>query len=556
VKNRSYNAIIILIVTMMLSGCSDVWLDEKPPHLISSETLYTNLAGFESGLNAIYAMVRQEKEPGVHNHAIRGCLTMNGTDNMVTNYWTYGFTHIAQNWGDNNSPSDNDYKLIFEWLYEIINSANTIVNQAEKEDLDWAGSSFNPAENKYRVIAEARAIRAWAYRHLTYCWGDVPLSLEESLGSTIRTDWIRHPVHDVRRQIVFDLLFSEKHIPNEPHIPGRITKGAVQHYLAEMYLVLNKPDSTLFWANQAINTPEYRLITERYGVKSSDPGVPFMDMFLEGNSNREEGNTEALWVFQFEHEVNGGGGSDLLKAHGCRYWNIRVGTVSPFQVTPDRGGRGYSRLAFTNWSLGIYESFDDRFSDFAIRKYLILKDEVGNAPFAADRLPEGYQYGDTIWLDWSEDISPENRSQPDRPYSKKADGTDPNYPLAAFQWNDQVYLRLAETYLLKAEAQLLLGSLGESAETINIIRRRSNASEITSSEVDIDFILDERSRELFLEEHRRYTLLRTNKWLERTRTYNHNGGQLITERDMIFPIPQSVIDANLSQKMNQNPGYE
>jgi hypothetical protein len=57
------------------------------------------------------------------------------------------------------------------------------------------------------------------------------------------------------------------------------------------------------------------------------------------------------------------------------------------------------------------------------------------------------------------------------------------------------------------------------------------------------------------EEHRRYTLLRTNKWLERTRLHNFNGGQVISDRDVLYPIPQSVIDANLTEAMPQNPGF-
>lgn len=65
----------------------------------------------------------------------------------------------------------------------------------------------------------------------------------------------------------------------------------------------------------------------------------------------------------------------------------------------------------------------------------------------------------------------------------------------------------------------------------------------------------ERSRELILEEDRRYTLLRTKKWVERTKLYNHNGGQFVTNRDTLFPIPQVVIDANLTSKMEQNAGY-
>src|SRR5690606_22891151 len=173
----------------------------------------------------------------------------------------------------------------------------------------------------------------------------------------------------------------------------------------------------------------------------------------------------------------------------------------------------------------------------------------------ADNLPPGYQYGDTIHFDWSEPITHDRRNIFEWPWLRRIEGTDPENPTASYQNEDQVYLRLAETYLLKAEAQLLLGSPEEAAETINIIRRRSNASEITPSDVDIDFILDERGRELILEEHRRHTLVRTGKWLERVQAHDHHGGQFATQRDGLFPIPQVVIDANLTSEMPQNPGY-
>ena len=109
--------------------------------------------------------------------------------------------------------------------------------------------------------------------------------------------------------------------------------------------------------------------------------------------------------------------------------------------------------------------------------------------------------------------------------------------------------------MLLAEAQFLTDDPAAAAETINVLRRRANASEITAGDVTIDFILDERSRELFTEEHRRYTLLRTNKWFERTQLHNMLASPNITERDKLFPIPQSVIDANLTVPMPQNPGY-
>src|SRR5690606_15029776 len=115
---------------------------------------------------------------------------------------------------------------------------------------------------------------------------------------------------------------------------------------------------------------------------------------------------------------------------------------------------------------------------------------------------------------------------------------------------------LAETYLLKAEAQFKLGNNAGAAETINIIRRRAHTHEISASDVTLDFILDERSRELITEEHRRYTLLRTGKWLERVQAYNFAGGhQTAAARDTLYPIPQVVIDAHLTTEMPQNPGF-
>ncbi len=565
---------VSILFVLILFGCSDEMLNEKPPHLITTETLYTSLEGFETGLNGLYALVREERT-GVRNNSswIRNETFMSGTDVLLTNSENSGggFGRIALRWGDEITPNTEFIDGMFTWLYQIVNSANTIINQAEsKSDVDWSGSDGTAEENRNRVIAEARAIRAWAYRHLTFGWGDVPLNLSEALGSTIKTDWERTPVAEVRKQIMTDFLFAEKYVPVEPELPGKITKGAIQHYLAEMYLVLDKPDSALYWANQVINTPEYELVTERYGVQADQPGVPFMDMFLEGNQNRYQGNTEALWVHQFARETVGGGVVHTVVSHASRYANINVDGVRPFTNTVERGGRGSTRMSLSQYALELYKwpesgpvtksdilNFnDDRLSPYAIRWFYILKDAEGNAPYDADRLPPGYEYGDTIWTSWDEPITFDTRTRVTWPWSKKvAAGVDPNNPDGGSTYGDQLYLRLAETYLIKAEAEFKLGDLTAAAETINKIRRRAHASEITANNVTLDFILDERARELVVEEHRRWTLLRTNKWIERTKLYNTNGGEYITDREKLFPIPQSVIDANLTAPMPQNPDY-
>jgi len=543
----------LMLVFILLAGCSKDVLEENPPNILSGPTILKDYNGFESALNGLYHLARYSRW---QSEKLENAI--NGVDNMCSNAKR---SDIFWNWTTSNNPSDNDLLQTFQWLYEIVNASNTIIYYADT-DVDWRGGSDTPENNKLRVVAEARAIRGWAYRRLTYSWGDVPLVLKMPQG--IKTDWERTPIAEVRRAVINDYKFGQEYIPTEASLQGRITKGAVQTLLAEMYLTIGKPDSALYWADQAINNPAYALTTSRYGVHADDPtGSAFGDMFKEGNQNREQGNKEALWVFQFEL-FNGidEQGHQLSRSEVGMYNSIKVGGVAALQYTYNRGGRGKSYFAPTKWWIDSYETTDDRAQNYILRTSFRLqtKEEnnegyIGTGELPADKLPAGYNYGDTIWLNWSSDITATRLKVVNWPYSRKAEGTSPVDVQADFGWTDQVYIRLADTYLLKAEAQMKLGHPDDAAITINVIRERSNATPITEADVDIDFILDERSRELFIEEERRMTLLRTHKWFERTQLYNKFGGERITLRDTIFPIPQDVIDANLTKPFPQNPGW-
>ena len=142
-------------------------------------------------------------------------------------------------------------------------------------------------------------------------------------------------------------------------------------------------------------------------------------------------------------------------------------------------------------------------------------------------------------------------------------------------YQDIVYLRLADTYLLYAEALLKNNQAGEAIKWINKVRNRSNAVSITEAELTaggVDFILDERSRELLSEEERRHTLIRVsqekgrderdvnNYFKRRMRQLNEIAGREARgmnsyDTPVLFPIPQEFIDSNTGRQLENNPGY-
>ena len=126
---------------------------------------------------------------------------------------------------------------------------------------------------------------------------------------------------------------------------------------------------------------------------------------------------------------------------------------------------------------------------------------------------------------------------------------------------DFILMRLGEAYLLRAEARFLQGNTDGAAVDINMVRRRGAwpgmeaANEITAADVDIDFILDERGRELIGEGHRWMDLTRTGTLVERVRLYNPVGGPNIQDYHVVRPIPQTQIDRTQGG-YPQNTGYQ
>jgi hypothetical protein len=130
-------------------------------------------------------------------------------------------------------------------------------------------------------------------------------------------------------------------------------------------------------------------------------------------------------------------------------------------------------------------------------------------------------------------------------------------------FRDDYAIRLPETILLRAEAYWRLGQNQNAANDINKIRTRAQCSYlITSGDVTLDFILDERARELYVEEWRWNTLLRMGGTVavDRLKAHNYwpntNIQRTLNKNFNLWPIPQEVIDRNKDVKLEQNPGWD
>lgn len=124
-------------------------------------------------------------------------------------------------------------------------------------------------------------------------------------------------------------------------------------------------------------------------------------------------------------------------------------------------------------------------------------------------------------------------------------------------FSDIYAIRLAETYLLRAEAYLKNNDPVNAAADINAVRARAHASPVSPGEVSMDYILDERARELMGEEPRRLTLSRLNMLYERVIKHNPVSAPTIQPYHNLLPIPQDQIDRTEGGVANfpQNQGY-
>jgi hypothetical protein len=549
---------IILLYYVNFSCIEKDLLEEVPLDFLSLENSYQTMPHFESALTDLYARVRD-----VHYN--------NNGDNINTFAHHQSTDIVKHARGDANRFGNYNVWLVptndmvnFHWVrwYKIIANANTIISRLEYSELT--------EEQKKIVAAEAKFFRAFSYRYLVYLYGGVPIVLDEITSP--KMDFVRSSKKEVLNQIISDAKEAAENLPMISNVTdGKISNLVAYHLLAETYNSLGLFDDAILAATMVIDDPSTSMMYERFGTRSAElEGDVYWDLFRRGNQNRSSGNLEALWVIQMEIDVPGG----LITTSGSsknaleRFavpagWTLldpdgRNGMTNQGKSDINIGGRGVSYMMNTNFFL--YDLWkDDWNNDIRNSPHNIVRDIKYDNPnsvwydSSAVKYPSlNWKNQNWRWYPWLTKVTTPG-NHPDEMYVDKENQILKNNVGSTFR--DMYLLRLAETYLLRAEAHLNKGDLFNSAKDINVVRQRSKANPVIPNKIDLDYILDERARELVYEEERRITLHRTNKLVERVRKYNDLNRSDIQDFHNLWPIPFSEIEANTKAILTQNPGY-
>jgi len=534
-----------LAIVLLTASCKKSYLDENPPSNYTPISLNDSL-GYDAALIGLY-----NHTSTIFSYSDRqGWLSVwqVGTDIANATANQEGIEVPFYNYGQ--LTSDNPAaSYMWNRNYILINLTNVILDGVSNPSL----TSISTV-GKNKLSAEAKFFRAYAYNNLATLYGGVPI-IEHALTGP-KTDFTRAALDDVNKLIVADLIAAAADLP-EPDarinsalkVINRANKYMAMQLLAEVYLRMGKPDLAEAQAQAVINSGKFSLIKSRFGTKASLPGDYYSDMFQVGNIRRSQGNTEAIWVIEQENPTSVVGGI-TGSPQQRRVWGAQYYAITGMALADSLGGRAVGRLRLSNWVLyGLYKNNDIRNSQYNLKRRYYYNDR--DPKFAA-------LYGKQIPF-----------TGPDTlfricPSITKWGQFDPNDTFGFAMIKDYMLMRLGETYLLLAEAQFKQGKLQLAADNINVLRQRAFADypvsgKVLASDITLNFILDERARELVGEENRRMTLMRTGTLVERSLRLNSNDAQHpttgLTAKNNLLPIPLTEIQLNKDAVLAQNPGY-
>jgi hypothetical protein len=548
------------------AGCVD--LKETPITGITS-AYYATPAGFDAAVGSMYQPLRSfwALERGA-------TMTVFGTDEFQK-----GADGSYKFFNDYTSSLNGDVDFIQQtWrdFYQGINATNTVIDVAKTANVTQA--------TKDQRVAEAKFLRALYYFTLVRTYGDVPLYTTPTAG--VLTATTRETAAKVYDQIVKDLTDAIAVLPDKSAQYGRAEKPAAQHLLGEVYLTRNAAGDAANAEAQlqaVVSNPRFALLaTEKLNWDF-------------GN----EVNSEVVWAIQYVADpITNGASSPLLASQsGVEYGNkLHLYFGFPYDLEPGMvrdiaNDRPFKRFRPTTWLLGLWNASplpagttvqntpDQRYQD--IFKVTWFANNANNTGY---KLGDGtvvnakYNVGDTTIFFPSRVVTLAERKAVKYKLYDPTEYNDAVFPVlnkyldpsrtATNQepgQRDHPLMRFSNTILLLAESQFLQGGAKIASAVTNINKVRTRAAkpgraaemQITAADLTtggIDFILDERARELTGETMRFFDLTRTHKLVERVVKYNPGGAPNVKACHELRPIPTNEILLSTGA-MKQNPCY-
>ncbi len=545
--NRKIYIILVLALAFITESC-DKFIEEELVTDVSAASYYTTESGLRDGVKATYSSLKP-----FYGQEMGAAMTTFGTD-----IWQNGADggHKVFNFYDGGLNGSESYiRDSWDTWYKGINQANGVINRSADVEMDEA--------DKTVLIAEVRFLRAFYYFNIVTTFGDAHLTLEETEGIEVEAN--RTSQSDIYSQaIVADLDFAIANLPDEADEYGRATKPAAEFLLGKALL-------TRSYTSFAEGTDASRAETLFSNV-INNYGFSLLDNFADLWDITNQENSEMVFVIsnsksQVDSGVDGFG-------HRWHLYFLHEYDVRRGMTRDIANGRPWKRHRPTDFMLTLWDrTIDSRYDDSFKHVWFANKEEppTTDPPRAALAIGDTAIYipgpgKDIDWPQSRQDAVPylvySNEEYNERLFpsmNKWIDATRPDRQKTQGQ-RDFILMRLADAYLLRAEARLAQSNATGAAEDINVIRMRAAvpgqeaATQITPADVTLDFLLDERARELVGEGHRWWDLARTGTLVERTRMHNPGAAPNIQDYHIVRPIPQNQIDRTLGG-YPQNPGY-
>lgn len=572
--------------TIAITSCKKE-LDEYNPGGATAEDVWSTPQGFLTCVNAAYYWQKEwyGKEDGIFNGET-------GTD-----LW---FNREKNGYGRQNSkyeglsPLDGNYpKNSWERMWKGVNQCNAGIGR-----IDNAG--YTDMVEKNKRLGELRFLRAFYYWHIVETYGGVMLRTKET-DSVILTAQ-RSPVEDFYALMIDDLLFAKDNLPaswgNEY---GRAAKKAAMGFLARVYLsrAYYSPEGSAEaneWFTKARNAAQE--VIDKKGDLGCDLWTNVADLWKPQNNKK---NKEALYTITWSATNLSANNAPTGNVTHAIFLNNYVGKPG-LQRSVDYGRENNRRLMPTLKFLDLFDETKDAryeasfqeewkvntptpyvWKDADITLYskdpAVIKSGVTTIPVGQTALlvtkkaiPDKAQRNYVVYdrndiYNTTNDtiLLQKNSTHYMYPALKKfLDLTRPaSTPDLDAGYNDIFVMRLAEMYMIAAEAEFKLGNLAAAADQINKLRVRSTKSgqtfTVTAADINTDFILDERAREFCGEWMRWFDLKRMLKgpqFVARIKNYNPDI-TLVQDFHRLRPIPQVEIDAllNGATEFKNNPGY-